>query len=120
VWVVVLARGYAAGLWVVVLFGALLVGTLGLWWHLFRHPPRLEVSHDAVRLWHGSKPRAQELLRASGELYIRRTGGRYPQPYLCDAGSDQAGIAMNMFDKDEVIRACEASGWRFRLQNPAR
>jgi hypothetical protein len=31
VWVAVLARGYGAGLWVVVVFGALLVGTLALW-----------------------------------------------------------------------------------------
>jgi hypothetical protein len=113
VWVAVLVRGYGAGLWVVVLFVALLVGTLALWLELTRHPPRLEVSHDAIRYWHRGKPRAQELFRESGELYIRRSGGRYPQAYLCVVGSDQVGIAMNMFDKDEIVRACATKGWRF-------
>jgi hypothetical protein len=63
-------------------------------------------------------PRAQELLRESGELYIRLSGGKHPQPYLCVAGSDQVGIALNMFDRSEVVQACEAVGWRF--VNPMR
>jgi hypothetical protein len=81
--------------------------------NLTRHPPRLEISHDAIGYWHRGKPRAQELLRESGELYIRRSGGRYPQPYLYVAGSDQVGIALNMFDKDELVGACEGMGSRF-------
>jgi hypothetical protein len=113
VWVLVLARGYGAGLWVQVVFGALLVGTVLLWLHLTRHPPRLEISEAAIRLWHEGKPGVQELDRGSGELYIRRSGGKHPQPYLSVRGSDQEGIALNMFDKDEVVRACEAQGWRF-------
>jgi hypothetical protein len=113
VWVAVLLRGHGAGVWVVVLFGALLVATLALWVHLWRHPPRLEVSHDAIRYWHRGRPRAQELRRDSGELYIRRSGGKYPQAYLCVVASDQVGIALSMFDRDDVVRACEAAGWRF-------
>jgi uncharacterized protein (DUF58 family) len=127
VWVAVLIRGYGAGVWVVALFGALLLGTLALWLHLTRHPPRLEISHHAIRYWHKGKPRAQELVRESGELYIRRSGGRYPQPYLCVVGSDQVGIALNISTR---TRSCghvsgRAGGsstraQRFSPQNPGR
>ena len=113
VWGLVLLRGYGAGLWVQVLFGALFVGTVALWLHLTRNPPRLEVAEDAIRLWHEGKSGVQELQRESGELYIRRSGGKHPQAYLCIVGSDQVGIALNLFDKDAVVRACEAMGWRF-------
>jgi hypothetical protein len=114
VWGLVLARGYGAGLWVQVTFGALLVGTVALWLHLTRHPPRLEVAEDAIRYWHEGKPGVQELHRGPGELYIRRSGGKHPQPYLSLTGSDEPGIALNLFDTKAVVRACEALGWRFR------
>ena len=113
VWILVLVRGYGAGLWVKILFAALLIATVLLWLHLTRNPPRLEISEAAIRFWHEGKPGVQELDRGSGELYIRRSGGKHPQPYLCVRGSDEEGIALNMFDKDEVVRAAEALGWRF-------
>jgi hypothetical protein len=114
VWAAVLVRGHGAGIWVLLLFGAVLAGTGALWLHLSRHPPRLEVSRDAIRLLHGTQPRAQELLRESDELDVRLGGGKYPQPYLVVVASDQPGIAINMFDRAELARACEAQGWQFR------
>jgi hypothetical protein len=33
--------------------------------------------------------------------------------YLCVRGSDQVGIALSMFHKDDVVRACKAKGWSF-------
>ena len=112
-WALVLVRGYGAGAWVLILFGALLVGTIAVWISLVRHPPRLEVAHDAVRLLHGAKPGAQELRRESDELDVRLAGGKHPQPVLVVVGSDQPGIGINMFDRAELVRACEAKGWRF-------
>ncbi len=96
-----------------VVFGALTAGTIALWTHLARHPTSLEISHDTIRHWHRGLPLPHELLRESGELYIRLAGGKYPQAYLCVAGSEQVGLPLNMFDRTEVIRACEAQGWRF-------
>ena len=112
-WGLAILGGYGVGLWVQVLFGALLVGTVLLWLRLTRNPPRLEVAQDAIRLWHEGKPGVQELRRESNQLYIRRSGGKHPQAYLCVVDSDQVGIALTLFDKDEVVRACEALGWRF-------
>jgi hypothetical protein len=111
--VAVLVRGYGAGVWVAALFGGLLVATIALWVAMVREPPRLEVLHDAIRLVHGRRPDAQELLRASDELDVRLGGGKHRQPYLVVVGSEQPGIAINMFDRAELARACEAKGWRF-------
>jgi hypothetical protein len=113
VWIVAVAGGYAVGVWLQLVFVALLIATVLLWLRLTRNPPRLEISEAAIRRWHEGKPGVQELDRGSGELYIRRSDGKNPQPYLSVRGSDQEGIPLDMFDQDEVVRAAEALGWRF-------
>ncbi|MBA2725275.1 MAG: hypothetical protein H0U53_04730 [Actinobacteria bacterium] len=99
-----------------VIFGALLIGTVCIWWRSRRDPARLEVSPEAIRYTFRGARNPITLSRAEGNLYLRIvfTGGRVRTPlrYLKVTGSDQA-ILMHTFDWSEVERACIANGWRF-------
>jgi hypothetical protein len=95
-----------------VVFGLLLLGTLGLWFWLHRHPAHIGISREAIILWHRGAKRPIEIRRAEGDLYIRYSGGRHPQPYLHSVGGE-AVLALVLFDQRELVEACVASGWHF-------
>jgi hypothetical protein len=97
-----------------VLFGAAVVVCVAAWISSYRHPARLEVSHDVIALRHRGKPNAIEL-RRTGDLYlywkIAPRGGAHS--YLKAVGSDDA-IPLVHFNWKDVERACRAAGWHIR------
>ena len=95
------------------LFGTMLAGTIGTWVWLRRYPARLEISNETISFTHRGAKNPQRLLRSTGDLYIRRFGGRHPRPYLCTTGSEE-GLLLLMFDHEKVVQACVAQGWLFR------
>jgi hypothetical protein len=95
-----------------VLLGAAVVVCVAAWISSHRHPARIEVSPDAIALWHRGKPNSVEL-RRTGDLYVYRRitprGGVHS--YLKVSGSDDA-IPLVYFNWKDVERACRAAGWR--------
>lgn len=93
-----------------VVLGLGVVLSVAAWISSFRHPARLEISHDVIALAHRGQPNTIEL-RGAGPLYVHRVfnpkGGA--QSYLKIAGSDDA-IPLVLFDYKEVERACRAAG----------
>jgi hypothetical protein len=95
-----------------VLLGAALVLSGAGWISFHRHPSRLEVSPDAISLWHRGKPSSIEL-RRTGDLYVhtRITPRGGVHRYLKVVGSDDA-IPLAHFNWKRVKDACLAAGWR--------
>lgn len=94
-----------------IVFSAGVIVSAAAWISSHRHPARLEVSQDAVSLFHRGKPNSVEL-RRTGPLYVRRIisprGGA--RSYLMVVGSDNA-IPLVLFNWKSVERACRAAGW---------
>ena len=94
-----------------VVFSAGVILSVTAWISFRRHPARLEISRDVVKLSHRGRPNSIELHRP-GPLYVHRVfnprGGA--QSYLKVAGSDDA-IPLVLFNWKEVERACRAAGW---------
>jgi hypothetical protein len=95
-----------------VILGLLAAGSIAVWVYSLRHPARLEISSNAIVLAHRGGVNTQQLNRSSGDLYIRRSGGRHPQAYLRTPGDD-VGLLLTTFDLDEIKQACATTGWRF-------
>lgn len=101
-----------AGRWVLdVILGVLVIASITAWISFHRHPSRLEISRDVIKLSHRDRPRSI-VLRRPGPLYVHRVfnprGGA--QSYLKVAGSDDA-IPLAFFNWKDVERACRAAGW---------
>lgn len=101
-----------AGRWVMdAIFSVGVIASVTAWISFHRHPARLEISQDVIRLSHRDKPNSIEL-RRPGPLYVHRVfnpkGGA--QSWLKVVGSDDA-IPLVLFDWREVERACQAAGW---------
>jgi hypothetical protein len=96
-----------------VAFGGLVAVVLVAWIWFRRHPARLEITPDEVAFMHDEQPNATRLFR-TGDLSIRTThfGGTDRLHFLKVEGSEEA-ISIQMFDHEEVKRACRANGWRF-------
>jgi hypothetical protein len=94
-----------------ILLGAALVGSIAMWISSYRHPARIEISHDVIALWYRGKPNAVELHR-TGDLYLYRRitprGGTHS--YLKVEGSD-AAIPLVYFNWKDVASACRDAGW---------
>jgi hypothetical protein len=97
-------------MWVVM--GGFFVLWVVAWIYVARRPARLEITHDAIVLAHRGGMRTQSMPRTTGTLYIRLGGGRHPQAILRTDDSNE-GFFVWMFDRDELVRACVASGWHF-------
>lgn len=95
-----------------VLLGAALVLSVAGWVSFHRHPSRLEISPDAISLWHRGKPNSIDL-RPTGDLYVstRITPRGGVHRYLKVVGSDDA-IPLTHFDWKQVEGACLQAGWR--------
>jgi hypothetical protein len=98
-------------------FGLLTVGTIALSWWMSRHPARLEISREKILLRHRGLPRTQQIPRTSGDLYIRHVmagsaKAKTRTTYLCTPGNETS-LQLDMFNREEVTRACLATGWRF-------
>ncbi|HEY7874891.1 MAG TPA: DUF3592 domain-containing protein [Actinomycetota bacterium] len=97
-----------------VIFGALTMGSIALLIVMRRNPGRVTVGRDAITYSHrGAKNPI--VLPHTGDLYIGgtligTTGAR--TRYLKVQGSDRA-IPLEIFDQQELERACVAMGWRF-------
>ncbi|MEA2432965.1 MAG: hypothetical protein QOG54_422 [Actinomycetota bacterium] len=102
----------AGRLTVDIVVGILSAGTLATWIWSRRHPGRIGISNTEINQWHRGRTRSVRLLRSDGDLFIRFSGGKHPQPYLRVTGSDDA-LLVSMYDRDEVVRAAIASGWNF-------
>jgi hypothetical protein len=92
--------------------GVFLLGIVSGWVYMRSHPGRIGVSSDEIRQWHRGAATAVGIARTDGDLYIRSSGGKHPQPYLRATGSDTA-LLLTMYNQKEVIDACVACGWRF-------
>lgn len=131
------AQRYGMGAFLVVVFGALAVRIfagspatsavvagiivmaliavfIGGWIRLLLHPTQLTISDSAITFT-GMKGELTTLTRQPGaELVLVLTGGwRYRQLKLTVNGTGPA-IPLNMYDKKQVRRVCEALGWQFR------
>jgi len=97
--------------------GFLTVGTIAAWWWMSRHPARLEISREKITLRHRGLSRMQQIPRTSGYLYIKHVmagpaKAKTRTTYLCTPGNETS-LQLDMFKRDEVTRACLATGWRF-------
>jgi hypothetical protein len=97
-----------------VIFGTLAIGSIALLIVMRRNPGSVTVGRDAISYSHRGAKNPIVLPR-TGDLYIGgtmigTTGGR--TRYLKVQGSDQ-GIPLEIFDQQELERACVAMGWRF-------
>jgi hypothetical protein len=98
-------------------FGLLTVGTIAVWWLMSRHPARLEISREKITLRHRGLPRTQQIPRTSGDLYVKHVmmgsiKSKTRTTYLCTPGNETS-LQLDMFNREEVTRACLATGWRF-------
>jgi hypothetical protein len=97
-----------------VIFGTLAIGSIALLIAMRRNPGSVTVGRDVISYSHRGAKNPIVLPR-TGDLYIGgtmigTTGGR--TRYLKVQGSDQ-GIPLEIFDQQELERACVAMGWRF-------
>ena len=106
------AETNAGRLTVDIVMGSLSLIMLAAWIYMHRNPGRIGISNQEIRQWHRGAVRATGFTRADGDLYIKYSGGRHPQPYLRATGTDQA-ILLTMYDQREITDACVACGWRF-------
>lgn len=96
------------------LFATLAIGSIALLIAMRRNPGSVTVGRDAISYSHRGAKNPIVLPR-TGDLYIGgtmvgTTGAR--TRYLKVQGSDQA-IPLEIFDQQELERACVAMGWRF-------
>lgn len=96
------------------IFGTLAIGSIALLIVMRRNPGNVTVGRDVISYSHRGAKNPIVLPR-TGDLYIGgtmigTTGGR--TRYLKVQGSDQ-GIPLEIFDQQELERACVAMGWRF-------
>jgi hypothetical protein len=97
-----------------VIFGTLAIGSIALLIVMRRNPGSVTVGRDAISYSHRGAKNPIVLPR-TGDLYIGgtligTTGAR--TRYLKVQGSD-LGIPLEIFDQQELERACVAMGWRF-------
>ncbi len=94
-----------------ILLSAALILSVAGWISFHRHPSRLEISQDAISLWHRGKPNSVDL-RRTGDLYVyaRITPRGGVHRYLKVVGSDEA-IPLSHFNWKQVEGACLAAGW---------
>ena len=99
----------------VVVFGLLIVFTVGGWALVARGRSRLEVSHDAVVYRKGTVA-PTELRRAHGEslrVLPRLSDGSVIRPARLVLLGSGGVVPLAGFAADQVRAACEAQGWRF-------
>ncbi|HVF53701.1 MAG TPA: hypothetical protein VNC78_08865 [Actinomycetota bacterium] len=97
-----------------VIFGGLALGSIILMIVMRRNPSMVSVGRDVITFSHRGAKNPIELHR-TGDLYvggtfIGTTGAR--TRFLKVQGSD-AAIPLEIFDQQELNRACAAMGWRF-------
>ena len=97
-----------------VIFGTMTIGSIAILIVMRRNPGHVTVGRDAISYSHRGAKNPIVLPR-TGDLYIGgtmigTTGGR--TRYLKVQGSD-LGIPLEIFDQQELERACVAMGWRF-------
>jgi hypothetical protein len=112
-------RGAVAKVTITVIFGALTLAVAVTWVKAWRHPDRLDVGADRIRL-RPSRGQASELVRAdSGQLRcFVRAAGRTRTLELQQLATGRR-LALPFFSPRAVAEACRSAGWEVST-SPAR